>query len=101
MYTDAQTSVILNGHVSKPFKVRRGVRQGDPMSCLLFNIAIESLGQALRKLDLKGIKIDESMERIIEAMFADNTMVYLVEDDSFQDHAGAGHREQGLISQKQ
>lgn len=32
---------MINGERSSPFKVTRGVHQGDPMFCLLFNMAIE------------------------------------------------------------
>ena len=39
LYRDAHTVVIINGEVSSPFRITRGVCQGDPLSCLLFNIA--------------------------------------------------------------
>jgi hypothetical protein len=35
--------VAINGHLSSQYKVTRGVRQGDPLSCALFNLAIEPL----------------------------------------------------------
>ena len=47
LYENAETSVMINGVLSKPFNVTRGVRQGDPLSCLLFNIAIEPLANLL------------------------------------------------------
>jgi hypothetical protein len=31
-YTNAETIVIINGEMSEPFIVTRGVRQGDPLS---------------------------------------------------------------------
>lgn len=79
--------MILNGETSKSFKVTRGVRQGDPLSCLLFNlaIAIESLAQMLRESNLKGIMLDGEVECLIATLFADDTTVYLAEDDTFQD----------------
>ena len=43
LYRNAPTSVIINGMVSSPFLVTRGVRQGDLMSCMLFNLGIEPL----------------------------------------------------------
>ena len=43
LYREAPTSVIINGVVSDPFLVTRGVRQGDPMSCALFDLGIEPL----------------------------------------------------------
>ena len=47
LYENAETSVMINGVLSKPFNVTRGVRQGDPLSCLLFNITIEPLANML------------------------------------------------------
>ena len=87
LYKDAYTTVIINGVRSKPFQVTRGVRQGDPLSCLLFNIAIESLASMLRESTLKGFKID-GHDRIIASLFADDTTVYLSEDDDFSELQG-------------
>lgn len=83
LYSEAQTTIILNGEKSHPFKVTRGVRQGDPMSCMLFNIAIESLAQMIRTSKIKGLRLGNHNEYVKETMFADDTTVYLSEDDSF------------------
>jgi len=48
LYEKAETAIIINGVASSPFSVTRGVRQGDPLSCLLFNLAIEPLVCLLR-----------------------------------------------------
>ena len=85
LYHEAETVVILNGEVSKPFTVRRGVRQGDPLSCLIFNLAIESLAQMLRKSELSGLQIEGVVECLITTLFADDTTIYLSQFDSFQD----------------
>lgn len=85
LYSDANTKIILNGEVSRSYKVKRGVRQGDPLSCLLFNIAIESLAHMLHSSTLKGIDIDGEIERLIATLFADDTTAYLAKDDKFQD----------------
>lgn len=61
----------------------RGVRQGDPMSCLLFNLAIKSLAQMLWDSDLKGVTIDDT-KKLIAKLFADDTTVYMAEEDSIK-----------------
>jgi hypothetical protein len=78
LYSDAYTSVVINGIFSDhSFRVTRGVRQGDPLSCLLFDLAIEPLAEALRTSNLEGMKIQGTEERLITTLFADNTLVYL------------------------
>lgn len=85
LYKNAETIDILNGEKSTPFQVKRGVRQGDPMSCLLFNLVIESLAQMLKSSDLEGIEINNNMERLIAKLFVDDTTVYLSENDDIKD----------------
>ncbi|KAF5344335.1 hypothetical protein D9758_013247 [Tetrapyrgos nigripes] len=84
LYNDAHTKVMVNGHLSSDFKVKRGVRQGDPLSCLLFDLAIEPLAAMLRNSDLKGYKIPGHKERLIANLFADDTTVFLSADDDFE-----------------
>lgn len=38
---DTRCAVKINGEISESFEVKRGVRQGDPLSTLLFNAALE------------------------------------------------------------
>lgn len=60
-----------------PYLVLRGVRQGDPISCFLFNLAIEPLAESLRCSDLHGIKIPGTAESLVCKLFADDTALYL------------------------
>jgi len=62
LYKDTGKAIILNGVLTKQYKVKRGVHQGDPMSCLLYNFAIEPFAEAIRKSELKGIKINEKVK---------------------------------------
>jgi sorting nexin-29 len=39
--TNMQCSVQIQSHLSEPISTTRGVRQGDALACLLFNIALE------------------------------------------------------------
>jgi hypothetical protein len=77
LYTNAETIVMINGEMSKPFIVTHGVRQGDPLSCLLFNLAIEPLVCLIRNSDLKGVKIPGKDEDLVVSLFADDTTIYL------------------------
>lgn len=84
LYEHALTRVAINGEFSPPFQVTRGVRQGDPLSCALFDLAIEPLACKLRSDDkITGISIPGLNEKILVNMFADDTTLYLGERDSF------------------
>jgi hypothetical protein len=49
IYTNATSSVQVNGHVSDPFEIRSGIRQGCPLSMLLFTICINPFLCMLRE----------------------------------------------------
>ena len=85
LYKDAPTSVIINGVISSPFNVTRGVRQGDPMSCILFDLAIEPLATNIRASDIRGINVPSLDEKVKVSLFADDTTVVLTEHDSLTD----------------
>lgn len=86
IYQGATTKVMVNGFLSQAYEVRRGVRQGCPLSCLIFDLAIEALAAMLRKKkELKGYKIPNCTEKLIVNLFADDTTVFLSEDDRFED----------------
>ncbi|KAF9263875.1 hypothetical protein L218DRAFT_972780 [Marasmius fiardii PR-910] len=53
------------------------------MSCLLFNIAIKPLAEAIQKSSLHRIQIPNLDEHLIALLFADDTTVFLSEDDNF------------------
>ena len=85
LYECAETRVMVNGVLSSPFKVSQGVQQGDPMSCLLFDIAIEPLSNMLRLSNLKGFEIPGVENKLITTLFADDTTVFLSQFDKFTD----------------
>lgn len=83
LYARAETRVMINRVSSNTYQVYRGVRQGDPLSCLLFDLAIEPLSAMIRNSPLKGIKILRTAEALKAILFADDTTVYLAEEDDF------------------
>ena len=46
--TNCHTRVRINGSYSRFFSLRCGVRQGDPLSCLLYDFSIKPMGMRLR-----------------------------------------------------
>lgn len=79
LYNSAETRVMINGFLSEPYQITRGVRQGDPLSCLLFDLAIEPLAASLRASNLAGYNIPGADERLIATLFADDTTNLLEE----------------------
>ena len=85
LYKETGKAILVNGVVTKQYKVERGVHQEDPMSCLLYDVAIEPLADAIRKSNLGGIRINEDIKRLIVSLFADDTLVYLAAKDRLDD----------------
>ena len=77
LYQSTDTHVAINGEFSTPFHITRGVRQGDPLSCALFDLAIEPLVCKLRNNPtLRGFTTPGQEEKRLVSMFADNTTIY-------------------------
>ena len=57
-YDNLTASIILNRRKLKVFPLRRGTRQGRPLSPVLFNIVLEVLATAIRQEEeIKSIQI--------------------------------------------
>lgn len=63
MVTNAEAKIHVNGLFTWPFPLERGVRQGDPLSPLLFALSSQPLMVLLeekhRRGDLLGLKISK------------------------------------------
>jgi hypothetical protein len=58
----------------KPFPLKSGMRQGCPLSPLLFNIVLEFLAQAImQEEEIKGIQIGKETVKIY--LFADDMIL--------------------------
>ena len=68
-----------NGWISEIFKNSRGIRQGSPLSALLFVLSVEIMALRIRNnKDIKGfqIKIDEQTHSMKISQLADDTTLY-------------------------
>ena len=60
LHADISSCVLNNGHASRLFPINRGVRQGCPLSGLLFVIGLELLARSIKRDNLiEGIIIGE------------------------------------------
>jgi len=75
-----QSRVCINGGYSLRFSLRRGVRQGDPLSCLLFNFSIEPLAMRLRG-QIGGLSV-HGLALAWVALYTDDINLFLSENDS-------------------
>jgi hypothetical protein len=86
LYKNASTTVTINGELSSRYHVTHGVRQGDPLSCFLFTLAIEPMACLLHNsLNIIGFDILGLAEKLIVNLFADDTVIYAHDRDSFDE----------------
>jgi hypothetical protein len=80
VYEKPTANIILNGEKLKVFPLKSGMRQGCPLSPLLFNIVLEFLARAIRQEEeIKGIQIDKAVKI---PLFADDTILYLKDPEN-------------------
>ena len=73
--TNCRTRVRINGGYSGFFSLRHGVRQGDPLSCLLYNFSIKPMGMRLRHA-ISGITL-LGLPPVKLIQYADNMNLFL------------------------
>ena len=79
IYNKAEACFTNNGWTSRPFEIQRGIRQGCPLSALLFLLVVEILANKTRKNKSDGLEIKINGEsKIIQlAQLADDTTLFL------------------------
>ena len=75
IYKKPTANIILNGEALGAFPLRSGIRQGCPLSPLLFNITLDVLASAIRQQkEIKGIQIGK--EEVKLSLFADDDTLH-------------------------
>ena len=83
IYTDICSCCMNNGHTSRYFKPSRGIRQGCPVSALLFVLVAEILATHLRtNANISGISISNT--EFIVSQLADDTSLFLNNESSLE-----------------
>jgi len=80
IYADATSTLILNGHKSTPIKILSGVRQGCPLSMLLFALCINPFLINLDK-KLKGIYIRHNSTNTTAIAYADDITIIVTQTE--------------------
>ena len=76
VYTDTKSAVKVNGFLTPEFSIQRGVRQGCPLSALLYVLCAEVLGIAIRaSSEIEGFKFNGKEHKL--SQYADDMTVYI------------------------
>ena len=80
--TNISSAIINNGNRSEFFELSRGLRQGCPLSCLLFDFVVEIIGIKIRQSqDVEGIPITDKVSKKL-AQYADDLWVAMLHKKS-------------------
>ena len=84
IYKNAVTRVKVNGFLSENIPLKRGVRQGDPLSFLLYLFNIELLALQLRQnKNIVGFRVEG--EKIVSLHYADDTTICITQNRCFKE----------------
>ena len=85
VYNNTKSAVKINGYLTPVFSIERGVRQGCPLSALLYVLCSEVLGIVIRKnVNIVGFKYNRSdMHKI--SQYADDMTAYIATMDSLEE----------------
>ena len=80
LYNKPECMVKVNGYISEEFELKRGIRQGCPISALLFILCTEFLNKHIKSCKLyKGIDIctNEGVKELRISQYADDTTLFV------------------------
>lgn len=80
-FSSASSHIILNGRPTTPFRLARSVRQGCPISPLIFILAFDNLSlmlsEAVAQQTLVGVRFPHLDTANLHTMFADDTSMVI------------------------
>ena len=83
-------AVKVNDNLGHYFQTRKGVRQGDPLSPILFNIVVDMLAifisRAKESEQIQGVVPDLVDEGLSILQYADDTVIFMGNDREGQKH---------------
>ncbi|GJV17166.1 putative RNA-directed DNA polymerase, eukaryota, reverse transcriptase zinc-binding domain protein [Tanacetum coccineum] len=75
----ARTSILINGSPTSEFSLKRGLRQGDPLSPFLFILIMEglhiALKDALHNNLIRGVQVGNPSIRVSHLFYADDVVL--------------------------
>ena len=84
LYTNACTKIDMNGHLTRKIRLRSGVRQGCPLSPLLYVMVIEILALQLRaNPNIVGFTIQG--QKILSSHYADDAVIKITQNQCFKE----------------
>ena len=82
-YNDIRSAVKVNGFITHFFRVAKSVRQGCPISAMLYVLTVEPLGELIRSSKLiKGITIPNTDVSSLSFQHADDITLTLADTES-------------------
>ncbi len=83
VYNNVSSCVLNNGYKSRSFPLQRGVRQGCPLSPLLYCLVAETLGNKIRKNSkISGLHLPGTNAQAKISQYADGTTIFATDPRS-------------------
>lgn len=77
LWRTSSSSVCVNGQKSQPFSHKQGLRQGDPLSPMLFDVAVDVFQRMVQAINfiLQRPLTNKITDAVIALQYADDTAV--------------------------
>ncbi len=83
LYSDVRSIVMNNRHKSREISLQRGVRQGCPLSPLLYSLVAETLGNIIRQNSrISGLPLPGTTSEVKISQYADDTTIIVKDEQS-------------------